>query len=219
MKKNILLILSIVIVLAAVGISGCLNNDDAANNTTSDNNSSGSNSSDDSSANSSDTSSSENSSDIPADVPQKPVPPFDANLTLVSPIPAGFTFLSTTTVMSHGQHISMTDALFGYQGIYHYGENNTPVLLSFYNTNGVEKTPGQYLQMMKDSHAAQYGAGSQISTIRFNGHEAVLFSVTSGESTQYGQYFIAWSLSDMIVTVTGNVDSPVLETLATSTGY
>jgi len=121
--------------------------------------------------------------------------------------------------MSHGQRIGMTDALFGYQGIYHYGENDTPVLLSFYNTNGVEKTPEQYLQMMKDSHARQYGAGSQISNIRFNGHDAVLFSVTSGEATQYGRYIIAWSLGDMLVTVTGNVDSSVLETLATATGY
>ena len=201
MKKKILLILSIVIVLAAVGISGCLNNgdnDDPANNTTTEN----------------------KSSDIPAEeLLQKKAPPFDTNLTLVDPIPTDFKFLSTTTVMSHGQRIGITDVLRGYQGIYHYGENNTPVFLTFYSTYGVEMTPEQYLQMMKDSHAAQYGAGSQISTIQLNGHGATLFSATSGEAPQYGRYIIAWTLGDMIVTVTGNVDSSVLEALAKSTGY
>ena len=219
MKKNILLILSLIVVLTAVGISGCLNNDDAANSTTPENNSSGSNSSDNSPDNSS-APPSGNSSDLPDEsTPQKPTPSFDASLTLVDPIPTDLKFLSTTIVMSHGQRIGVTDALRGYQGIYHYGENNTPVLLTFYSTYDAGKTPDQYLQMMKDSHASQYGSGSQISTIRFNGHDAVLFAAPAEGATQYGRYIVAWTLGDMIVTVTGNVDSSVLESLAKATGY
>jgi len=214
MKKNIFLFFMIAAVLMAVGFSGCLGNDDS-NGTVPDNSSNGS--SDNSADNSPDSSGNSSGSDNP--IIPKPIPPFDANLTLVPSIPEGLSFLSTATVKSHGQHIGVTDALFGYQGIYHYGSNETPVFLTYYNTLEVAKSPDDYIQMMKNSHTSQYGSDSQISTIQINGHDAVLFSVTSEEPPQYGRYMAAWPLGNMFVTVTGNVDSSVLISLAEATGY
>lgn len=210
MKKNIILLLLFAVIFA-VGISGCLDGDDEANNTTHTShgtNSSGNNSSNNSSGNSSNSS--------------KPIPVFDANLTIVDPVPEGFLFFSTTTVKSHGQHIGVTDALFGYQGIYHYGENATPVFLTYYDVAiaNTTKTSETYIQMMKDSHAEQYGHDSKISTVRINGHDATLFEATTDDVPQYGRYMIAWTLGDsLFVTVTGPVDESVLESLATATGY
>jgi len=149
------------------------------------------------------------------------VPPFDANLSLVGSVPDGFTFLSTATVKSHGQHIGVTDALLGYQGIYHYGENKTPVFLTYYDTSiaTTSKTPAAYIQMMKESHVKQYGSDSKITTVYVNGHEAILLEATTETTPQYGRYILTWELGSMFVTVTGVVDSPVLESLATATGY
>jgi hypothetical protein len=215
MKKNIFLFFMIAAVLLAVGFSGCLGNDDS-NETVPDSNSSNNSneSADNSSNNSSDNSSGSDNSAAP-----KPIPPFDANLTLVHPVPEGLTFFSTATVKSHGQRIGITDALFGYQGIYHYGAAGFPVFLTYYNTLEVAKSPDDYIQMMKNSHTSQYGSDSQISTIQVNGHDAVLFAVTSEEPPQFGRYMLAWPLGDMFVTVTGNVDSSVLISLAEATGY
>lgn len=212
MKKRLLFVL-IVMAAAAVCVSGCLGNDgripsggtsDTSNNT-SNNTSGGSSNSPDNDSNSTPT-----------------VPPFDANLSLVDPIPAGFTFLSTTTVKSHGQHIGVTDVLFGYQGIYHYGENNTPVYLTYYDTalSDTSKSAADYVQMMKDSHIKQYGNDSKITTVQINGHNATLLEVTTEEPPQFGRYILTWTIGDaLFVTVTGTVDYTVLETLATATGY
>ena len=219
MKKNVFLFFMIAAVLLTVSFSGCLDRDDS-NETVSDNSSGNSsdNSSNDSADNSFDNSSEDSSSSDNSTTP-KPIPPFDANLTLVHPVPEGLTFFSTVTVKSHGQHIGVTDALFGYQGIYHYGMAGFPVLLTYYNTLEVAKSPDDYIQMMKNSHASQYGSDSQISTIQINGHDAVLFAVTSEGPPQSGRYMLAWPLGDMFVTVTGNADSSVLISLAEATGY
>jgi len=216
MNKNIFLFFMIAAVLLAVGFSGCLGDNDS-NETIPESNSS--NNSSNESADNSSNSSSDNSSGADNPTTPKPVPLFDANLTLVQSVPEGLTFLSTTTVKSHGQHIGITDALFGYQGIYHYGPSETPVFLTYYNTLEVVKSPDDYIQMMKASHASQYGSDSQISTIQINGHDAVLFSITSEAPPQYGRYIVAWTLGDMLVTVTGNVDSSVLISLAEATGH
>lgn len=216
MKKNILILF-----LLAVGVSGCLGGDDEVNNTTnntSNNTSNGSNnSSDNSSNNSSDTSSGNNSSNG-----SNLIPSFDANLTMVDPVPEKFSFLTTASVRSHGQHIGITDALFGYQGIYQYDENETSFFLTYYDVSiaNTTKTAEDYIQMMKDSHAKQYGNDSKISTVQINGHDATLFEATTDEVPQYGRYMIAWTIGNsMFVTVTGVVDEPVLKSLATATGH
>lgn len=218
MKKNIILLLLFAVIFA-VGISGCLDGDDEVNNTTNFNNTSNNaNSTENNSSNNSSGNSAVNNSFNES----KPVPGFDANLTKVDPVPENFVFFSTATVRSHGQHIGVTDALFGYQGIYHYGDNETPVFLTYYDVAiaNTTKTSESYIQMMKDSHVKQYGSDSKISTIQINGHDATLFEATTDEVPQYGRYMIAWTLGDgMFVTVTGAVDEPVLESLATATGY
>ena len=210
--------LLIVIVAVFICAAGCLGNDGANSSDNISNDSSSNNTSNDSSSNDTLNGSNNTSNASP---PTAVVPPFDANLSLVDPIPNGFTFLSTTTVKSHGQHIGVTDALFGYQGIYHYGENKTPVFLTYYDTALVtgSKTPADYIQMMKESHVKQYGSNSKITTIHVNGHEAILLEATTETTPQYGRYILTWELGSMFVTVTGVVDSPVLESLAAATGY
>lgn len=212
MKKSFLFLIILVFVFS-VAVSGCLGGNDDVNNTT------------DNSTNESNNSSNNSSDDTnPGDSSNesKPVPVFDANLTFVDPLPEGFTFLSTATVKSHGQHIGITDALFGYQGIYHYGENETPVFLTYYETamTDTAKTPDSYIQMMNDSHKKQYGSDSNITTVQINGHDATLLTAETNEVPQYGRHILAWPLGDTIlVTVTGNVEYPVIESLATATGY
>ncbi|WNY28872.1 hypothetical protein MmiEs2_10850 [Methanimicrococcus stummii] len=215
MKKNILVAFLLLAVVFAVGVSGCLGGDDAdnaTNNTNTTDNTTGNNTGN--TSNETDNSSNESV--------QKPVPPFDANLTLVHPVPEEFVFFSTATVKSHGQHIGVTDALYGYQGIYHYGSAGTPVFLTYYDVAiaNTTKTPDSYIQMMKDSHSKTYGSDSNITTIQFNGHDATLFAAETDEAPQYGKYMVAWALGDsMFVTVTGTVGDDALITLATATGY
>jgi len=215
-QKGKLIWLLIVITAVFICAAGCLGNDSANNSDNTSNDSSSNNTSNDT-LNDSPSNNTSNNSSPPAFV----VPPFDANLSLVDPIPNGFTFLSTATVKSHGQHIGVTDALFGYQGIYHYGENKTPVFLTYYDTAiaGTSKTPADYIQMMKESHIKQYGGDSKITTVYVNGHEATLLEATTGTTPQYGRYILTWELGGMFVTVTGVVDSSVLESLAAATGY
>ena len=200
--KTFLLFFFILILAAAVGASGCLGNDgdNTAENTTAQNNSKS-------------TSSESNGQTIPV---------FNANMTLVDSVPSDLTFLSTTTVKSHGQHIGLTDALFGYQGIYLYGDNNTSVYLTYYDVSiaTTSKTSADYVQNMIDSHQKQYGSDSKVSTVKFNGHDAVLLTAETAEAPQYGRCILTWSLGDdMFVTVTGGVDSSILVELATATGY
>lgn len=215
MKKIIFSVLLLAVIFA-IGFSGCLGGDDEASNTA--NNSTDSNNSSNNSSNMTDNSSNGSDNDSAESV----APPFDPNLTLVDPVPQDFIFFSTATVRSHGQHIGVTDVLFGYQGIYHYGENAAPVFLTFYDVEiaNTTKKADDYIQMMKDSHVRQYGNDSIITTIHFNGHSATLFEAATAEVPQYGRYMIAWTLGDnMFVTVTGVVDASVLETLAAATEY
>ncbi|MDR2943603.1 MAG: hypothetical protein LBU81_00680 [Methanosarcinales archaeon] len=209
-RNQKLLCILFIIAAAAGGVSGCLS-DDGGNTTPA--------------------AAPESSDSVPAspnvdfsDIPEtlRPIPPFDANLTILDPVPEGFTFFSTATVKSHGQHIGVTDALFGYQGIYHYGENETPVFLTFYGLSlaNTTKTSEMYIQMMKDSHAKQYGAAGKISSLQINGRSAVLFEAAADETPQYGKYMIAWTLgSGMFVTVTGTADKAALESLAAAVSY
>lgn len=158
----------------------------------------------------------------PSDSNQTPLPAFNADLTLVDPVPPSLSFLSTASVRSHGQHIGVTDAIFGYQGIYTHEKEKTPIFLTYYNVGiaNTTKTAVSYIQMMKDSHIEQYGANSNITTIQINGHDAVLFKAETDDAPQYGRYMLAWTIGDdMFVTVTGTADSAVLIELATATGY
>lgn len=201
MKKLKLTALLLIIVFA-VSLSGCLNGNDVSDD-------------------------GNTSSDRPGNISgnfssgSQPAPAFDANLTLIDSVPPDFSFYATTTVKSHGQHIGITDALFGYRGIYHYGSNQTPVFLTFYETAiaNTSKTPADYIDMMAQNHEKQYGSNSNIQTVSFSGHDAVLFEATTSEVPPYGRYMIAWSLGDsLLVTVTGNVDASVLMELATASG-
>ncbi|MCL2550025.1 MAG: hypothetical protein FWE78_03710 [Methanimicrococcus sp.] len=216
----LLLVITAVFVCAA----GCLGNDGAdssesVSNGGSSNDSSSNNASNDSSSNGTSDGSYNNSNNTSPPAPV--VPPFNSNLSLVDSVPDGFIFLSTATVKSHGQHIGVTDALLGYQGIYHYGENKTPVFLTYYDTAlaGTSKEPAGYIQMMKESHVKQYGGNSKITTVYVNGHEATLLEATTETPPQYGRCILTWELGSMFVTVTGAVDYPALESLATATGY
>lgn len=203
MKKYFLFF---IVVILAVGLSGCLNDNGNDTNLT-----------DNDSKNNSNNASNESD---PANKSDAVV--FDSNLTLVQPVPEGFKFISTASVKSHGQHVGITDALFGYQGIYNYGENNVPVFLTYYDVAiaNTTKTPESYIQMMKDSHLKQYGNDSNISIIQINGHDVTLFAATTEETPQYGRYILAWSLNDTIlVTVAGNAELDVLKTLAVASGH
>lgn len=218
MKKNLFVILIFAAVLA-VGLSGCLGGGDDVNNTTNNSTDNALNNSTNYSINNTNNISNNSSNSSNG---SKPVPVFDANLTLVDPIPNGFTFLSTTTVKSHGQHVGITDALYGYQGIYHYGKNETPVFLTYYDVAiaNTTKTPDSYIQMMKDNHKKQYGSDSNVSTVQINEHDATLLAAETDEVPQYGRYILAWPLGDtLLVTVAGNVEYSALESLATATGY
>ena len=205
--KKISILLFIFIIAAAIAMAGCLGNDvdDGA---------------DDSVINSSNDSNNDtNSPDLPE---AKSIPPFGANLSKVDPVPPNFSFLSTATVKSHGQHIGITDALFGYQGIYHYGSGGTPVFLTYYDVAiaTTSKTSATYIQNMIDSHQRQYGSDSNVSIIQFNGHDAVLLTAETAEVPQYGRCILTWTLGDsMFVTVTGNINSDDLIELAKATGY
>jgi len=205
--KNISIFLFIFVIAIAVSVAGCLGND--ANNA------------DDNFNNTTDSNENSNHSESSQVAEPKPIPPFDANLTFVDSVPQNFSFLSTTTVKSHGQRIGITDALFGYQGIYHYGNDRIPVFLTFYDVtlSSSSQTPNSYIQSMIDSHKKQYGDDSSVSTIQINGHDAVLLTAETTETPQNGRHILVWTLGNMFVTVTGNVGSDSLIELAEATGY
>jgi len=205
--KNISIFLFIFVIAIAVSVAGCLGND--ANNADGNLN------------NSIDSDENSNHSESGQVAESKSTPSFDANLTLVNSVPQNFSFLSTTTVKSHGQRIGITDALFGYQGIYHYGNDRTPVFLTFYDVtlSSSSQTSNSYIQSMIDSHKKQYGDDSSISTIQINGRDAVLLTAETAETPQNGRHILVWGLGNMFVTVTGNVGSDSLIELAEATGY
>jgi len=206
--KNISIFLFIFVIAIVISVAGCLGND-------------ASNADDNISKNAIDAGDDSNHSESAQLTESKPIPPFDANLTSVDSVPQNFSFLSTTTVKSHGQRIGITDALFGYQGIYHYGNDRTPVFLTFYDVtlSSSSQTPNSYIQSMIDSHKKQYGDDSSISTIQINGHDAVLLTAETAETPQNGRYILVWGLGNMFVTVTGNVGSDSLIELAEAAGY
>ncbi|MCL2142378.1 MAG: DUF4367 domain-containing protein [Methanimicrococcus sp.] len=218
--KTKISIFFILILLAAVGVSGCLSPngpadtpDIDANTSDVDADASDIDASRDVSRDVSlDNSSSENSSSAgngssgSSNVMANPI--FHPDLTLVDSIPASLTFLSTVTVKSHGQNIGITDALYGYQGIYLYNDDNA--FLTIYNTNSSQEAR-DYLQMMQTSHAQTYGSNSKVETVQINGHDAVL--LTTSEMPN-GQYILAWTVDQMIVVVNGPVDYSLIRELA-----
>jgi len=194
MKKSIQILILLIAVFAVIGISGCLGNDDAAD--------SGSNDSDLPSA--------------PASSGTAKAVDYNTSIVTIHNLPAGFEFLSTQSVKSHGEGIGISDVLQGYRGYYTYTNNTVSNLTVYFycfktNSNG---DAARYLQNMQTSYTNSYGTTGTVSSVRLNGHDAVKF-VSEDEDVPD---MIAWTRDNFIFVakcrVSGEVDYKTVESLA-----
>ena len=200
MKKSVQIFILLITIFAVIGISGCLGNDDVPDA--------------DSGADS------DNSSSGPASVSGGRNFEYNTSVVTISNLPAGFEFLSTQSVKSHGEGIGISDVLQGYRGYYTF-TNNTASNLTVYfycfktNTNG---DADRYLQTMKTSYTNSYGASGTVSSVRLNGHDAVKFFSTDEDTPD----MIAWTRDNFIFVakcrVSGEVDYETVESLAIASG-
>ena len=193
MDKAIKILILLFVALIAVGASGCLGGDDSADNE-SDSNSNGT---------------SDNSSISDADLN------YSTNIVTIKDMPAGFTFLSTQSVKSHGENIGITDVLYGYRGYYKFTNDtvtNSTVYFYCFKTNGTAEA-AKYYQDMKDSYSRTYGDAGTVTSVQINGHEATQFTTTAN-----GPDMIAWTRANLLFVskgqVAGEIDYATIESLA-----
>lgn len=185
MKKIIQILISLLVVFIAVGVSGCLGGGDDDNSTN----------------NSTDNNTSNISDGIEDDLS------YNTNIVTVRDLPEGYEFLSTQTVKSHGEDIGITDVLSGYRGYYKFANDtvsNATVYFYCFKTNTSENASGYY-QNMNNSYTDKYGDASNVSTITLNGHEATKFETTD----ESGPDMIAWTRGNLIFVVKENVPGQV----------
>jgi hypothetical protein len=205
MKKMIMILL--LLILLAVGISGCLSNDNSANTTDPPQN------------NNSDNNSNAGSNNTAGNNSTASLPPFGASLVTANPTPSGFTFLGATTVKSNSVNFGISNILTGYRGLYTYGGNNA--LLAVFTCNETTQTADACLEQMKTAHANQYGRNSEIQTIQIKGHDVTLMTANVQEPPEAtGRYILAWTKTsywdnaDYLIIVYGQADLDALKILA-----
>ncbi|WNY28874.1 hypothetical protein MmiEs2_10870 [Methanimicrococcus stummii] len=188
--KKISILLLMLAVLLAVGISGCLGGD-ADDEIVADDDSSKSSFTDD---------------DLN----------YSTNIVTVRDLPSGFEFLSTQSVKSHGEGVGITDVLYGYRGYYKF-ENDTvsngTVYFYCFKTNSTGDAE-RYYQQMKNSYESSNGDNADVSTVTINGHDATKFTTANGSGTD----MIAWTRGNLIFAakgqVAGQIDYETLKFLA-----
>ena len=205
MKKVLLILL---LVLLAVGISGCLLNTD--NSTTND--STTNNSTDNSTYPPGNSGGAGNNSTDVA------LPPFEASIVTADPIPSDFEYLGATSVKSNSVYFGISAVLTGYRGMYIYEGNN--LFLAVFTCNETTQTADTYLQQMKVSHADQYGKNSEIQTIQIEGQDVTLMTANVQDLPATGRYILAWTKTsywdnaDYLIIIYGQADLDALKMLA-----
>ncbi|MDV0444747.1 hypothetical protein MmiAt1_02840 [Methanimicrococcus sp. At1] len=141
---------------------------------------------------------------------------YSTNIVTVSNLPAGFEFLSTQSVKSHGEGIGITDVLYGYRGYYKFANDsvtNATVYFYCFKTN-TSADASKYLQQMNTSYENSYSAS--VSEITLNGHSAAKLTSDSGPD------MIGWTRDNLIFVVKGQVpgqvDYDTIESLAVASG-
>ncbi|MDL2261009.1 hypothetical protein LJC08_02055 [Methanimicrococcus sp. OttesenSCG-928-J09] len=192
------ILLLLLAVFIAVGVSGCLGGDGNTDNSTDNNSSNNSTGSDD---------------DLN----------YSTNIVTVRDLPAGYEFLSTQSVKSHGEGLGITDVLYGYRGYYKFSNdsvNNATVYFYCFKTNSTDDA-AKYYQQMKDSYESDYSTAN-VSSITLNGHSATKFVTVSEDESASGPNMIAWTRSNLIFVVKGQVkgetDYATIESLAVASG-
>ena len=194
MKKSIQILILLITVFAVIGISGCLGNDDASGPDSNDS----------------------DSPSVPASSGAAKNVDYNTSIVTIYNLPAGFEFLSTQSVKSHGEGIGISDVLQGYRGYYTYTNNTVSNLTVYFycfktNSNG---DAARYLQNMQTSYTNSYGTTGTVSSVQLNGHDAVKF-VSEDENVPD---MIAWTRDNFIFVakcrVSGEVDYEIVESLA-----
>jgi hypothetical protein len=201
MKKSVQIIILLITVFAILGISGCLGNDDVPDAD-------------------SDNLSSDPASSTPASGAAGKDLEYSTSIVTISDLPAGFEFLSTQSVKSHGEGIGISDVLQGYRGYYTFTNStvsNSTVYFYCFKTN-TNNDADRYLQDMKTSYTNSYGSPSTVSSVRLNGHDAVKFVSVDEDVSD----MTAWTRDNFIFVVkgrvSGEIDYETLESLAVASG-
>ena len=197
MKKQILFFL--IVVLAAVLISGCLGGNPADDLNESGNISgNGTNESVPETESNESNESNESIPEVPGPISPGPsdakiITAFNASLVTLNPLPEGFVHLATRSVTSNKQNIGVYDALIGYRGMYLYqeGYEDYNIYVAVYRCSS-SKTADDYVQKMAADQISRYGAES-VTTIQTNGHDAVLLSTNASSAYSENTYVLAWS--------------------------
>ena len=226
MRKALLILL---LVLLAVGISGCLNtntDNSTTNNSTTDNSTTDNSTTDNSTTDGPndgleeppENADSNNNSSSGNNTENVTLPPFVASIVTADPIPSDFEYLGATAVKSNMANFGISGVLTGYRGMYNYEGNN--LFLAVFTCNETTQSAETYLQQMKESHADQFGKNSEIQTIQIKGQNVTLMAANVQELPTTGRYILAWTRTsywddaDYLIIVYGQTDLDALKTLA-----